>query len=94
MQPTLFDSPLALRLYVKPWDIQAFRLGASIAGAQRAGRCEHTPLQAAGPEDQAIYAAIAKNYTEGRCEVGHSGCSNLPAIPHNSKQVNTPQKGK
>ena len=66
MQHSLFDSPLALRLYEKPWDIQAFRLGASMAAAQRAGRCE----------------------------VGHSGCSNLPAIPHNSKQVNTPQKGK
>ena len=66
MQPSLFDPPLALRLYAKPWDIQAFRLGANIAGAQRAGRCK----------------------------VGHSGYSNLPAIPHNSKQVNTPQKGK
>ena len=66
MQPTLFDSPLALRLYEKPWDIHAFRLGANIAGAQRAGRCK----------------------------VGHSGCSNLPTIPHNNKQVNTPQKGK
>ena len=85
MQPTLFDSPLALRLYVKPWDINAFRLSASMAGARRAGRCEHTPLQAAGPEDQAIYAAIAKNYIEGRCEVGHSGCSNTPVIPQVTK---------